>query len=472
MTILHRILCMLSFFVAFFAISSCQSISFEDLESEASSESLSSVRVLTRAADTDALCYPLHVYGFSTDGKLVAHKQLHSSDESLTLSLPQGQACHLVALSAAADQYQLPSSPQLSSLIMMSVPRTGSPLAKGFTTDCPLQLGSADIIPQTGNATVSIQLHYQVASLDVLFKGLPEACTSVHLSVSSSYAGLSLGGNGSGSQTACIPLTPSTTNPGEWSASSIYLFPTQGNTTFTIAYNDAQGEQISSVTYQAPLTPGTPYQLRGTYSDNTFQVSGSISPSTWNSAQVIDFTFQPSSSGTVDADTSDSSGGTVSPDGLPQPLSQWSGHFVVGYLDAEGNPVETSLASSSNLLLLSIADWSDLTSALNESNPTLANDIADTYSENDLTNGWRIPTEAEARYLSKLYRDNPDSFDQALLNADADPIALTDSKGNNLRYLCQDALKTYSFKASTITNAGATVKTYHLRLVRTIPISH
>lgn len=48
----------------------------------------------------------------------------------------------------------------------------------------------------------------------------------------------------------------------------------------------------------------------------------------------------------------------------------------------------------------------------------------------------RIPTEADACYLSKLYRDDPDRFDQALLEDNADPMVLTDSKGNTLRYLC------------------------------------
>lgn len=474
----HRTLCMLSLLLALLAYSSCQSFSVEDLESGTTSETLSTVRILTRAADKGELSYPLHIYGFSDEGKLVAYQQLHTPDETLSLSLPQGQACHLVALSADADHYQLPAAPLLSSLITMTTLQSSSSLAQGFTSDSPLQLGSADVLPQTGNATVSIQLHYQVASLDVLFQGLPEACTSVYLSVASTYSGLSLDGKGSGSQTTRIPLTRTTT-PGEWSASGIYVFPTQGKTTFTIAYNNAEGEQYSSVSYQAPLRPGTPYQLRGTYSDNSFLVTGAVTPSTWASPQVLNFTFHSSSSSTIDADPSDPSvpsDDVISLDTLPQSLTLWNGHFVAGYLDAEGNPVRSlsSLSASSSsveLLLLSITDKDGLTSALNESTPTAAADFAATYSEYDLSAEWRIPTDTEARYLSDLYRNNSEDFDRTLTDAGADPIVLTDSKGENLRYLCQDARKTYSFKNSTISNAGATVKTYHLRLVRTLPIT-
>lgn len=468
----HLPLCMLSLLLALFTVSSCQSFSIEDLESGTPTETLSTVHVLTRAADKDALSYPLHVYGFSDEGKLVAHQQLHTPDEPLTLSLPQARACHLVALSGDADHYQLPAAPQLSSLITMTTPQGGSPLAQGFTPDSPLQLGSADVLPLTGNATVSIQLHYQVASLDVLFQGLPEVCTSVYLSVASTYSAITLDGKGSGSQTTRIPLTR-TTIPGEWSASNVYIFPTQGNTTFTIAYNDAEGEQYSSVSYQVPLRPGTPYQLRGTYSDNDFQIAGTITPSTWASPQLLDFTFHPSSSSTIGTESSDLSGVTLPSDAIPGPLTLWNGHLVVGYLDAEGTPVSelSPITSQLSILLLSLTDWSNLTSALNESTPTAAANLAATYSEYDLSAGWRIPTDAEARYLSDLYRNNSEDFEHALSTAGADPVALVDSKNENVRYLCQDAHKTYSFKNSTMANAGATIKTYHLRLVRTLPVT-
>ena len=100
---------------------------------------------------------------------------------------------------------------------------------------------------------------------------------------------------------------------------------------------------------------------------------------------------------------------------------------------------------------------------------TQASALASSYTEYDLI-GWRIPTEAEARTLSSLYREHTDLFDSLLLEAQASPVVLTDDKGNNLRYLCEDATKTYSFKNSTITNAGATVKNYHLRLVRIVRV--
>ena len=51
-------------------------------------------------------------------------------------------------------------------------------------------------------------------------------------------------------------------------------------------------------------------------------------------------------------------------------------------------------------------------------------------------------------------------------------LLYADEKNNNVRYLCEDATKTYSFKDGSsyngVKDAGATVTTYHLRLVKHI----
>lgn len=459
-----------SFALLSVALTSCFSEPTDDLDPSPAAGQQSTVRILTRADGGEALQYPLHVYGFSDEGTLIAHQQLASAQDQLQLTLPKAQATHLVALSAGEGHYQLPDPVILTSAISMTTPEPQVGGIQGYALGTPLQLGSADLFPQSDNATVSIQLHYQVASLSVAITGLPQECTSVHLSVASTYSGLSFGGQGIGTQTARIPLSASTTTAGEWSATDVYVFPTTGNTTFTLAYNDADGEQYSSVTYLAPLTAGTPYQLQGAFADDNFQLTGSISPSHWAEPVQLAFNFSPSSSTTITPQGGDPSASTGS---IPQLLTTYNGHLVAGYLDAEGNPQSSSSSSSSSssLLLLSLTDWGTLTSALNENTPTMATDLATAYTEFDLLTGWRIPTEAEARYLSKLYRDNPDLFPQALSQAQADPIVLTDDRGNNLRYLCQDAQKTYGFNSTSVTNAGATVKTYHLRLVRTLPIA-
>lgn len=113
-----------------------------------------------------------------------------------------------------------------------------------------------------------------------------------------------------------------------------------------------------------------------------------------------------------------------------------------------------------------------MTSAFNETSPTQAFSLAQSYAEDALT-GWRIPTEEEGRLLYSAYNDSPSGsspLEKLLGSSSASSVALVDDKGEKLRYLCADAKKTYSFGVNSILAAGKTVKTYHLRLVKTVKV--
>lgn len=123
--------------------------------------------------------------------------------------------------------------------------------------------------------------------------------------------------------------------------------------------------------------------------------------------------------------------------------------------------------SGNKALLLSAIEWESVPSALS-SHPTAAQDTATHYIEPHILH-WQIPNEAQVRALKEI---TPQL--QQLLNGETEtalegsapvPICLTDSKGTNIRYLCTQAERTFSFTpGSTILKAGTTVK-YHLRLV-------
>ena len=443
----------------------------------------SAVCIHTRAAEGEAFESPLHAYAFDADGHLIAHQQ-SASDTDFRLSVPQQADTRIVLLSADSECYDIPTSPSLSSLITMKAPMSASSLARGYATS-PLQMGIVDVHPQSDNTTITVQMHYQVASLSVQLQQLPDVCTSAYLSVASPANGLTFSGTANGTQTTRIPLAvvPSVATVPDGSPSGktfattapIYLFPTTAPTTFTIAYNDAEGEQYASATYQASLLPGTPYQLNGTYHNGSILLTGTITPSEWTDPVALSFTFSNDGNTTITPDGNtpvpdDSSSKIYPVTTIPQPLTLWNGHLVIAAVPESATvPDGSPSGSTATITLFSLFDWADLTSALNTITPTQASALASSYSEYDLT-GRRIPTEAEARTLSSLYREHTDLFDSLLLEAQASPVVLTDDKGNNLRYLCEDATKTYSFKNSTITNAGATVKNYHLRLVRTVRV--
>lgn len=182
---------------------------------------------------------------------------------------------------------------------------------------------------------------------------------------------------------------------------------------------------------------------------------------------------------------------------LPTPCSIWRAHVV-----ALVTPIEdTSRNSEALVTLISLYDWPNLPSALNEASPTLATTIAQGYQEYDLAN-WRIPTAAEAKALKAAYPpaqskgpvlrdsasesssssgpvlgDSPsrspstpsfESLNALLLALEASELHLTDGT-TNVRYLCEDATRTFSFAPSTtISTAGTKATNYRLRLVKTL----
>jgi hypothetical protein len=440
------------------------------------------VRILTRGATTDI--YPLRIYAFAEDGVLKESKVIHSSADPIRLMLPTGTDMRIVAMVADELTYTIPENPTSSSLLTSKLPQLPkeTPVmikdqAKGYVDSHPLQIGVADICPAASNATVSLQMYYQMTSLNISLSGLPEECTMSYVNISTSADAISMTGELVGSQKVCVPLLYDAIN-NNWSTGEVFLFPTIGTqTNFTIVYNDSYSEYFAVVSFMSPLIAGTPYKLHGTLStEGSLAVYGSVSTSQWGDPVDMFFNFSPDKS-TVVSPNGDSSSGdldesltypTYIVDTIPSALSLWEGHIVVDVASDEVSP-----STSATLLLLSLEDYSNVTSAYNLETPTQATGLAAEYIEYDL-GSWSIPTEEEARCLRNAYLNDTAFFANLLLQANASPIFVTDNKGNNTRYLCDEAQKTYSFKYGSSYNsikaAGAKVDSYHLRLIKTIKV--
>lgn len=168
---------------------------------------------------------------------------------------------------------------------------------------------------------------------------------------------------------------------------------------------------------------------------------------------------------------------TILVSSLPTPCSIWQNHIV-----ALVTPVPEASASGSSealVTLISLYDWGDLPSALNEANPTFASSIAQGYQEYDLSD-WRIPTAAEAKALKAAYpAPAPGGLPSAPVpEASASGLSgllnlLMQAEGLPLipdaRYLCEGGQKSFSFSlGTTISTAGTKTTTYRLRLVKTL----
>ncbi len=425
---------------------SCEKSAFN--QSEYGNGKTSQVAILTRGAVSMPIDYPLTVYAFSQDGTLKASQTISSQEEQMSIALNSGQSYRIVALTAPESDYSIEDTPDITSGISLRS-------ADGIAAK-PMGWGSAEITPSAEKSTVAIQMGQRMASVSITLTGLPTKLDRVSVSVQSVAQFMTLGGESNGTSTAHINCEK---DGDQWKSATVFLLPANTEqTVFTISYKDDDGDHFSSITYLDRLKGGTPYNISGAFSDGDLNITGSVSMTGWNESVNLNFNFGPDTDTVIGSDSEDNTEQVYDVSHIPSPATLWKGH-VVAVTDSTSHNTAT-------LTLISLRDWDNMTGSNNAATPNMASDTAAGYEEFGL-GGWSIPSESDARALFKAYNNLP--LAQVMTDAGGDEIALTD-KNDNVRYLCQDASHTYSYKVNSILNAGAATKNYHLRLVRKVKV--
>lgn len=401
----------------------------------------SSVRILTRSSSE--ISYPLTLYAFDlSEGVLVSFATQEASTEELVITIPQGDY-YFVAL-AGMEECVIPDSPTLSSLI--SLPSTG------LLTE-PLQMGSASV-SVSQNTTVDITLYNQVAAVELSLYDVPDEATAVTTSISLVSSAVSFDGTYSGNSTVQVPLSK---QDDVWTTPAFYTFPSSsGKMTLSISMTTPDGTLTYGYTHPSKLLANTPYVCSGSFISG-FRVNGVLSLAGWNEQELIEFTFGVSQ----DGGNEDEPGGdddVNDADVVPKVGSLWKGHIVAAHLDED--------ADSVLMLLLSSAEWTGIASANNETESTMAVDVASVYAEGDMI-GWSIPTRDDARVMcAKLGGANLSLTNSFLQQNDMAPLSV----GDDIRYLCDDAAFSFKWDSGGSVSKAGSKRTYHLRLVRRVRI--
>jgi len=288
--------------------------------------------------------------------------------------------------------------------------------------------GYADVIVTSKALSVDITMVQQNARISMSLSGLPEKVKAMSVTVSSVYTSLELNGELAGSGTKSFDLEK--VNDTWATADDVMILPSTGNTTtFTLTITSDAEQKSYSYVFGKPLERNHPYNFVGNYQgeSDAFLVSGLIYIEDWAEVETVEFDFGPNAEGNQGVD---------------------NGHLLV-----------------TENLYISLIEWTDLVSAKNEENPTQATTIASEYTEGELTD-WRMPTADEAKELKSLYGgSNLAALNQDLQSLGGTPLGDVDEKGESVRYLCDDGMKTFSFaNGTTVSGAGAKA-TYRMRLV-------
>lgn len=453
----------LSFAMTCCILSSCEKVDMledgEDGDQTNTSGVTRNVKLVAKAIDNTDVAYPLTIYAFDTEGNNVTSTVINGKDDaSATLKLKKGRY-HLTAVSLPSSYESLSSVKDWNATF--SMPKSG------YAT-VPLMTGSADINVTSSDQIAHISLGYRQASLSVTINDVPSSVTSVDVTLSSAYTDMTLAADLSGKMMVTVPCVKgaASNNGATWSTGKFYILPSvNAQPSITISFSGGTTGDVSySHTYNASLLAGTPYNFTATYkgkaeggggsSDDDVTINTDISAGKWADEVKESFNFGPDVNKTESPSDPESNVITVTT--LPGSGDIWNGH-VVGFVNEISE-------TEREVVLISIKEWEKISSAFS-SNANQAKEIAAQYEENGLS-GWIIPTRNDGMALNRLY-----SYDnnRALINSALETCGgtgLIQMYGTSaVRYLCEDAEYTYSYKSATITKAGEKT-TYYLRLVK------
>lgn len=419
------------------------------------------VKLVAKTSNFDNVTYPIKIYAFDKNGNVAATTSITEvGSTSSQFSLKKGQY-HITALS-------IPDSYSITTEVTGRDDEVGMP-DDGYAS-VPLMTGSADITVSSSDQTANISLGYRQASIRVTVGGVPSDVTGVSVSLSSVYTDMNLDGDMSGETAVTVPCEKVTTsdNSYAWSTGKVYVYPSiNAHPSITITMKGGTAGTTSySHTYNSSLLSGTPYSFAANYNgggtiggegDEDMNVITEITTGEWADEITESFSFGSEGSGETETNTAD----VIYVSSIPGDGDIWNGHVIAAIDEDENNP------NVYNAVLISLEGWSNVPSKYNETNPTKAAAIAEEYEENGLS-GWSIPSREDAIMLYNLYsyESNNTILNSNITSCGGTGVIVTNGS-SPARYLCEDGEKTFSFKSSTITQAGAKTM-YYLRLTKRI----
>ena len=441
-------------FAALLLMASCEVVDLTDLHSSNSSQGSTSANAQTLRVNATAtegtISYPVTVYAFDADGSYVASQAIESASGSLSLKLDPG-SYRIVALAGTDD------------ITIEEVEGLGSKINVPSQSTTALQMGSANVTITSTPVNAYINMGYMVSGVRFTLSNVPEDATAVSVTVSNVATQMDFSGTPAGNSTTVAPLSYSVSDK-VWQSDEIYLMPAkEQKTIFSINITRPDNTETYAYTYPSALVVGTPYHFRGKYTKQEDQpgqeeqsgilLEGDFSAAVWDELQTIDFDFGGNEIGTAEGSEYIKSG-TI-----------WNGH-VVAIADSIDEHNE-------ELLLYSIAEWTDVSSSLPKSSyPNMADSIAKSYIEGDLS-GWEIPTKAQVDAIKAIYyAGSGTSLSTLLEQVEGGSVGYWENSGNNTRYLCDGATYSYNFKQFNNVSKTGTSTLYRLRLVKKVKYTY
>lgn len=405
----------------------------KDVVEDSVSQTSSVLQIRTRSGGEAAVSYPVNVYVFQND-ECKAVQVIGDADQSLKLTLPEGDYSVYAIGGADAETYTLPTKEDATKTTSLT-------LNEGESLTDLMAASSTVTLVDGGSNALTLGLERKVMLVQsITISKVPAAATAVSLSMAPLYQALTVGTSyAAETGTATIALTKQEDGRTWKSTAEQFLLPPSSQPA-TIAVNITTSDGTKSYSYSSneELEAGYKINIEGTYTEAVgVELTGTITGATWKGERTITFNFDESGatgSTTEEPTPSEPSSGdnTVTGD-IPAANTLYHGCFVLSVTEIDDNSAEVVLVSPNEV------EVGKTRVQLNNENLDFEEYIDSKILETsvDGIDDWRLPTPTELNKLHAVYQTANNLF-----NSDT-PLQKTN------KYLCiyNDEVVSVAFNA-------------------------
>lgn len=381
---MNRIKLLIATACGLIALFSCS----KEIVSEADNESerTAQLRIITRAGDDVSQINDGRIYVFNSSGACVDILTTTEETHSASVLLPPGDYTVYAVASEDLSRFSLPSKDEASptSEIVLGAEKE---MEDFLTKSANVTL--EENVPQQLNLSLERKVTYFQS---ITIKKVPSDVTDVTVSFGPLYKAICLDGTFP-DKTESYSISLTGNGSGSWQATPGKMhFPSKGNPTVTISFTRGSSTKSYSCVLDQELPANHHLILEGTYTETQgVTLTGVISGEEWGDDVTITFSFDETNSEGGEDPNNNNNNNTTYTAG-----DTYNNHYIVA---VNGN----------TLTVLSNAEQKDFSigvenmqTALNTINAALAS----WSSKDNLTEAWRVPTEAEVR----TFLTDPNSF--------------------------------------------------------------
>lgn len=360
------------------ALASCA----EEVVNEEMPEPDSELCIATRG-EASEIATPVNIYVFNSDNRCVRMETFTESTWRFSEKLPAGNYSVYAIGGADPTRLVLPTADNATKTTSLTL-QSGASLGDLMTAN-----GTVTLVAN-GQNSLTLSMQRKVMQIEqITIKDVPADITNVSVSITHTYESILLNGEYTG-ETGSFTCNLTKQDNGDWvyNTSNTFLLPSVGNPTIAVT----MGSTTYSYNSTEPLEANHKLSIEGTFCDNMFNLSGTVTGVSWGDNKSINFQFN--SDGTSQGNTntepnSGNEGGGGTSANIPEVGTLYQDTYFV--LAVNGNDVTL---------------WSPTETQINvgigNNAVSIVNSKLETYNTQNNSMIWRLPTKSEAEKIISL----------------------------------------------------------------------